>query len=156
MSKLNNKWIILCTAAIGLTYSAGYTVTNAGSTKDPANGYSQTSLQQSSQDSNDSNKNGTSSSSSSTSQSSYKNGTYTGEGECKFGMVDVKVTVKQGKINAVEITDCTTSYPVSAIEDLPQQVIERQSTEVDNVSGATFSTETFKTAVMNALEKAKG
>ncbi|MDN3953583.1 FMN-binding protein [Sporolactobacillus laevolacticus] len=157
MSKLNNKWVILCTAAIGLTYSAGYAVTNTDASNASVKGYSQTSIQQNNQKTySNSTQSGNSNSSSSTSQSNYKNGTYTGQGECKFGAVAVKVTIKQGKINAVEITDCTTSYPESAIEGLPQEVVDRQGTDVDNVSGATFSTETFKTAVINALEKAKG
>jgi uncharacterized protein with FMN-binding domain len=38
---------------------------------------------------------------------------------------------------------------------LPQQVIDRQSAEVDFVSGATQSTNAFYYAVLNALKKAK-
>jgi uncharacterized protein with FMN-binding domain len=72
-----------------------------------------------------------------------------------IGSVSVSVTINHGKIESVKITDCTTSYPESNIDKLPQQVVARQSSNVDNVSGATESTNDFITAVMNALSQAQ-
>lgn len=84
----------------------------------------------------------------------YRDGTFSGEGSNWNGMVGVKVAVKQGKITSVKITKCTTSYPEYLIKHLPSQIIHSQSAKVDNVSGATYSTGEFQTAVKNALHKA--
>ncbi|WKB37065.1 FMN-binding protein [Terrilactibacillus sp. S3-3] len=88
-------------------------------------------------------------------QTGYQDGTYSGQGTNHFGTVAVSVTIKQGKIASVEITNCTTSYSQSYIDHLPSEVVARQSANVDNVSGATNSTEDFKTAIMDAISKAK-
>ena len=86
----------------------------------------------------------------------YKDDTYKGTGSNRIGSVEVAVTIKSGKIANVEITDCTTHYSQSRIDHLPQQVLERQSAEVDYVTGATKSVDDFKTAVQQALLQAQG
>jgi uncharacterized protein with FMN-binding domain len=53
------------------------------------------------------------------------------------------------------ISECLTQYSCSWIAALPQQVLDRQSAEVDYVSGATQSANAFYYAVVNALKKAK-
>ena len=85
----------------------------------------------------------------------YKDGTYTGQASNRIGGVQVAVTTKADKIVAVKITDCTTSYSESNITGLPQQVLSRQSTNIDFVSGATLSSEDFQGAVQQALQQAK-
>lgn len=170
MAKLSPKWIALCTAAIGLAYSAGYVVTEpkllaaapATHSVQAASSSSSSSTAdaqqaQATQDQNSSSSSTSSSSSSSTAsqKSGYKDGTYSGQGMNRIGGVAVSVTIKQGKISSVQITDCTTSYPQSAIDQLPSQVVSRQNTNVDNVSGATESTSDFVTAVSQALAQAK-
>jgi uncharacterized protein with FMN-binding domain len=85
----------------------------------------------------------------------YKDGTYSGSGTNRFGTVEVAVTIKNNKIASVEITRCATRYPQRVIDKLPSQVLEKQSGEVDVVSGATRSTEDFQNAVRAALAKAK-
>jgi uncharacterized protein with FMN-binding domain len=168
MSKINSKWITLCTAAIGITYASGYIITEPKTTTVLAASEVQVQSQnraskslkhvyqtdsssdQSSQENSD-NQN----SSAEQTSSKYKDGTYTGEGMNHIGSVSVSVTINNGKIEGVKITDCTTSYPESKIDKLPQQVVARQSSNVDNVSGATESTNDFITAVMNALSQAQ-
>jgi uncharacterized protein with FMN-binding domain len=88
-------------------------------------------------------------------KSTYKDGTYTGESSNRIGAVQVAVTIKGGKISSVQITNCTTSYSESNIEGLPQQVVARQSANVDLVSGATLSSEDFQGAVQQALQQAQ-
>jgi Uncharacterized protein conserved in bacteria len=164
MAKLSPKWIAMCTAAIGLAYSAGYIVTEpkaiavtsvtqsaqVQSDSNTSSATTDTNQKQTSQKQKSTNKSTTA-----TKQSGYKDGTYSGQGMNQIGSVAVSVTIKQGKIASVQITDCTTSYPQSAIDPLPGQVVSRQSANVDNVSGATESTSDFVTAISQALAQAK-
>jgi uncharacterized protein with FMN-binding domain len=66
----------------------------------------------------------------------------------------VSVTIQGGRIANVTISSVTTQYPVSRIAALPAQVVTRQSGQVDNVSGATYSAQAFSLAVQAALSKA--
>lgn len=85
----------------------------------------------------------------------YKDGSYTGWGTSRHGDIEAKVTVVDGKIQAAVINQCWTQYSCSWIAPLPPQVAQRQSAEVDYVSGATQSTYAFYYAVIEALKKAK-
>ena len=73
---------------------------------------------------------------------------------------DIKVTVhfgEDGKIESID-TDHTESEGVGAdaIPELEKAVIEANGTEgVDNVSGATVTSEAFKAAVDDAITNAK-
>ncbi|HDX9577352.1 TPA: FMN-binding protein [Bacillus pseudomycoides] len=136
MAKMGNKMITLCTVAVGMIYTGGYITTESPKTE----------VAQPSTTSNISTKNV---------KSIYKDGTYYGQGANRIGSVAVAVTLQKDKITSVQITDCTTSYSRSYIDDLPQQVVDRQSADVDVVSGATRSTEDFQEAVQNALLQAK-
>jgi uncharacterized protein with FMN-binding domain len=69
--------------------------------------------------------------------------------------VSVSVTVQGGRIANVAITKVTTSYPGSRIAGLPAKVVASQSAQVDRVSGATYSTVAFQTAVQQALAQAQ-
>lgn len=85
----------------------------------------------------------------------YKDGTYTGTGNSRRGGISVSVTVSGGRIGNVQITGSTTEYPTSRISSLPGQVVSKQSAQVNNVSGATYSAQAFQLAVQQALSKAK-
>ena len=63
--------------------------------------------------------------------------------------------VENGKLLTAGITQCLTRYSCSWIEQLPPQVISRQSADVDYVSGATQSSDAFSDAVADALSKAR-
>jgi uncharacterized protein with FMN-binding domain len=88
------------------------------------------------------------------STSSYADGTYTGTGTSRFGNVTVSVTTSGGVISNVQITRVTTSYPVSRIASLPAQVVQKQTANVNVVSGATYSSQAFKQAIQQALSQA--
>ena len=85
----------------------------------------------------------------------YKDGAYTGWGTSRHGDIEAKVTIVDGKIQQAVINQCLTQYSCSWIAPLPPQVAQRQSPEVDYVSGATQSTYAFYYAVIEALKKAK-
>jgi uncharacterized protein with FMN-binding domain len=84
----------------------------------------------------------------------YRDGTYSGSGTSRRGNVSVAVTIQSGRIANVTISSVTTQYPVSRIAALPAQVVARQSGQVDNVSGATYSAQAFSIAVQAALSQA--
>ena len=85
----------------------------------------------------------------------YKDGTYTGWGSCRHGDIQAQVVVAGGRITSAEISQCLTRYSCSWISPLPPQVLQRQSPEVDYVSGATQSATAFYDALVDALSKAK-
>jgi uncharacterized protein with FMN-binding domain len=84
-------------------------------------------------------------------QVEYKDGTYTGQGTSRRGDVWVQIEVSGGRISNVTITRSTLQYPLRDIASLPQQVVQRQSAQVDLVSRATYSSMAFRGAVAQAL-----
>ena len=87
----------------------------------------------------------------------WKDGTYTGSGKGFGGTISVKVTVKDGKISAIDVTNAsgeTASYFSKAKGIIPK-IISGQTTNVDAASGATYSSNGIITAVRNALSKAE-
>jgi uncharacterized protein with FMN-binding domain len=85
----------------------------------------------------------------------YRDGTYYGWGTSRHGDIQAAVVIEQGRIASASIAQCLTRYSCSVIAKLPPQVGERQSPEVDYVSGATQSTNAFYYAVVEALGQAK-
>jgi uncharacterized protein with FMN-binding domain len=85
---------------------------------------------------------------------SYKDGTYTGTGTSRRGDVWVSVQIQGGQIANVTITRSTLQYPLRDIANLPSQVVQRQSAQVDIVTRATYSSMAFRGAVSQALASA--
>jgi uncharacterized protein with FMN-binding domain len=86
-----------------------------------------------------------------------------GWGSCRHGDIEASVTIQEGKIALVAISQCLTRYSCGwiapkiqggGLPDLPSQVVERQGPKVDYVSGATESSYAFADAVVAALAKA--
>ncbi len=84
-------------------------------------------------------------------------GTYTGEGTGMKPGLKVSVDVADGKIASVTVTEHeeTEGYSEPALEQIPGAIVEKNSTDVDAVSGATLTSNAIKEAVNNALEGAK-
>ena len=87
--------------------------------------------------------------------SAYKDGTYYGTGKGFAGTMKVKVDIAGGKIASISIvsTKDGDSYVKSA-SSLLDTIVEKQSTNVDTVSGATFSSRGIIAAVRSALSQA--
>ena len=87
---------------------------------------------------------------------SYKDGVYEGQAEGFDGTVTVKVTIKNGKIKKISNTNTDTpDFFNKAWKTIKSNVISRQSTsEIDTVSGATFSSNGILGALSQALSKA--
>ena len=87
---------------------------------------------------------------------SYKDGVYEGQAEGFDGIVTVKVTIKNGKIKKISNTNTDTpEFFNKAWKTIKSNVISRQSTsEIDTVSGATFSSNGILGALSQALSRA--
>ena len=87
--------------------------------------------------------------------SAYKDGTYYGTGKGFASTMKVKVDISGGKIASISIvsTKDGDSYVKSA-SSLLDTIVEKQSTNVDTVSGATFSSRGIIAAVRSALSQA--
>ena len=83
-------------------------------------------------------------------------GTYTGEGKGNNGNITVEVTVEQGKLAGVTVTDHSETKGLgdTAMESLIEVMVANNTTNVDAVSGATFSSNGLKEAVQQALRQA--
>lgn len=86
----------------------------------------------------------------------YADGVYLGEGEGYEGPMTVRVTVSAGKVTSIELVSSMDDEPYfgRAWATVPGRIIAAQTTSVDAVSGATYSSEGIRDAVNNALKKA--
>jgi uncharacterized protein with FMN-binding domain len=66
----------------------------------------------------------------------------------------VKVTVENRRIARIDILEHRTMLGGPAEEVIPAKIIEKQSTDVDVVSGATMSSDAIMNAVQLAIERA--
>lgn len=139
MAKMDKKWVVLCTTAIGVIYSAGYLTTDLQASIQEPMHQIQNNIH----------------AVSSTVKSQYKNGTFEGSGSNRRGSIGVKVSITNDKITNVEISHFAMHYSKSDVVGLPQEVIQKQSAQVQNVSGATYSTQAFQDAIEDALTQAR-
>jgi uncharacterized protein with FMN-binding domain/NAD-dependent dihydropyrimidine dehydrogenase PreA subunit len=94
----------------------------------------------------------------STSHSLYLDGTYQESGTGFRGATtEVSVTVKNGKITDISTISYGDDAPFysRAFSSIKQQIIDSQSSDVNAVSGATFSSNGIMSAVKDALSSAK-
>jgi uncharacterized protein with FMN-binding domain len=83
----------------------------------------------------------------------YADGVYEGE----YSFVKVQVAVKDGKINNIKMLHHGgggKKYE-NMVKPLLSEMVKKQSTDVDAITGATVSSDHLQNAVNNALEKAE-
>ena len=87
----------------------------------------------------------------------YKNGTYTGEGQGFGGTIQVEVTLENDTITDIQVVSAPgeDSAYLSQGEGVISTILAAQSTDVDTISGATFSSTGIINAVNDALGKAE-
>mgnify|MGYP004547379221 FL=1 len=87
----------------------------------------------------------------------YKNGTYEGSGTGYGGTITVQVTLEDDTITAVSVVSAPgeDSAYLSQGENVINSILSEQSTDVDTISGATFSSTGILEAVNDALSKAE-
>lgn len=87
--------------------------------------------------------------------SGYIDGTYYGEGEGYKSAIRVAVTVANGRISQIDIvSQGDDAAYFSRAQSLVSSIVSKQTTAVDTVSGATFSSEGILAAVEDALRQA--
>lgn len=91
------------------------------------------------------------------SENVYKDGTYTGSAQGFGGAITVEVTLASDEITDIQVTGAPgeDSAYLSQAEGVISSIISAQSTDVDTVSGATFSSTGIINAVVDALGKAE-
>ena len=91
------------------------------------------------------------------SENFYKDGTYTGSAQGFGGAIEVQVTLKDDEITDIQVTGASgeDSAYLSQAQSVISSIISAQSTDVDTVSGATFSSTGIINAVVDALGKAE-
>lgn len=92
----------------------------------------------------------------------YKDGEFTGDvKDAIYGKIQVKITIANGKITDVAFlqfpNDLENTKKVSAMSlpILKQETIAAQNAKIDNVTGATQTTDGFKETLQSALDKAQ-
>ena len=102
-------------------------------------------------------------SNSGTSSSSSNSGTkpVTGDSaDTRYGPVQVKITVTNGKVTAAQAVDYPMNDPRDqeinsyAIPQLNSEAVAASSAQIDTVSGATYTSEGYVTSLQSALDKA--
>ena len=94
------------------------------------------------------------------SSSAGVSGSATGEAvPTQYGNAQVKVTVKDGKITAIQALQLQGNDPRSVMISssaepiLQQEALAAQSAQIDTVSGATYTSESYKQSLQSALDK---
>ncbi len=86
----------------------------------------------------------------------YQNGTFSGTADGFEGAITVSVTVQDDVITAISVVSTVDDEPYLTLgKEIISRILSAQSTDVDTVSGATFSSTGIKNAVKSALESAK-
>lgn len=88
----------------------------------------------------------------------YNDGVYEGSSELGMhGTVTVQATVAKGRLAEIKATSANETQGIGtvAIDKLAKAMVEKQSAEVETVSGATMTSKAFIEAGAAALAKAK-
>ena len=92
----------------------------------------------------------------SSSSAKASSGTFTGTSAGMQGPVTVSMTVEEGKITKVELTEISETPAVAsvAMERIPSQIVEHQTTTLDTVTGATLCSNAIMRAAAEAAKAA--
>jgi uncharacterized protein with FMN-binding domain len=88
-------------------------------------------------------------------------GTVTGDAaDTRFGPVQVRITVENGKLTAATAVEYPTENPRDqeinqyAIPTLNQEAVQAGNADIDMVSGATYTSDGYAESLQSALDKA--
>jgi uncharacterized protein with FMN-binding domain len=155
--------IVLGATALGLAATLGFTTHHAGSTATAAVAAAPASTSGSSSASSPATSSSASSKTSASSSTTATSSTKTATGDAiatQYGNVQLKVTVAGGKITKIEALQLPSNDPKSqeigayAEPLLTQSALSKQDGTVDAVSGATYTTNGYASALQSALDKA--
>ncbi len=89
---------------------------------------------------------------------SFKAGTYTGEGEGKFGKLTLETTFSDTALVDIKIGEHDETARVSdpAFDNIPDQIIKMQALGIDTITGCTLTCAGILTAVEDCVKQANG
>jgi uncharacterized protein with FMN-binding domain len=82
------------------------------------------------------------------------------EAQTSYGPIQVKITVKNGKVTAAEAIEYPNNDPrdaqinSSAIPALNSEAVSASSARIDAISGATYTSQGYVSSLQSALDKA--
>jgi uncharacterized protein with FMN-binding domain len=89
--------------------------------------------------------------------------TITGDAaDTRYGPVQVRITVSNGRLTAVDAIEYPTESPRDAqinsyaVPQLNQEALAARSAQIDMISGATYTSQGYVTSLQSALDKARG
>lgn len=87
----------------------------------------------------------------------YADGTYTGSAQGFGGIIEVQLVIENGKIVSAKATKADDETPdyFEQAETIFDEVIKKQSADVDVVTGATYSSNGIINGLKQALEEAE-
>lgn len=87
----------------------------------------------------------------------YKNGSYEGSAQGHIGLIKVKIVIDKYKIKEIIILEQQETPILAEIvyKKIPPKVIESNSSEVEVVAGATYTSKSLINAIKDGLDKAK-
>ena len=90
--------------------------------------------------------------------SSYVPGTYHASAEGKFGPIAVDVTFSETAITGVIVGEHEETAFISdrALQEIPAAIVERQTLDIDSITGATLTSSALVRAVSDCVEQAGG
>lgn len=144
-------------ASSSSTESISSSSQNTASNNNTENSTSSETSESNTSDTENSTTSNSTSTNSSSESSQYKDGTYTGSAEgFRRGTTEVSVTVSSGKITSIKTisTQDTPDFYNRVESEIINEIISKQSTSVDTVSGATFSSRGIINSAANALNNA--
>jgi uncharacterized protein with FMN-binding domain len=104
---------------------------------------------------------GSTSSGSTSSGTTTSSGTYTGDAvQTRWGIVQVQITVANGKITKSEAVQYPTENPKDqeinsyAVPQLNTEAVAQQTSSIDAVSGATVTSNGYITSLQSAIDQA--
>ena len=87
----------------------------------------------------------------------YADGVFTGVADGYGPNLTVEVTILNNTITDVTVVshnEVSRRYWETAVEEIPQAIVESQCVQVDSISGATYTSVGIKNAVLDALSQA--
>jgi uncharacterized protein with FMN-binding domain len=92
-----------------------------------------------------------------------KSGSFTGQDAAnQYGSVQVQLVISAGRITGVTVVQSSENDPQSATISsrafpvLRSEVLQSQSAQIDAVSGATYTSQSYAESVQSALDMARG
>jgi uncharacterized protein with FMN-binding domain len=95
-----------------------------------------------------------------TSSAQYADGTYTGSAVNEpWGSFEVRATISNGELTAVNLIASPSDRHSSSINSqavplLTQEALSAQSADIDMISGATWTSQSYMTSLQSALDDA--